>query len=261
MMLKKIASLVLAIALVPVAAFSASAATAAPVIKVAYNQKQIAFPDQNPVMRDNRTLVPIRPIAESLGFDVNWNEKTRTVTINKGNDNVRLVVSQKIAKKNGQTINLDVPAQIINKRTMVPVRFIAEALSYDVNWDQKSQTVLIADKSQTVQPDQPKGDTQNPSSPANGGQSTTTAQFVDKSSIEALYANFMGLGIYSLTGKTDPSADLHVKLEDKTYEVEVKSDGTFKFELMDKISTDEYKLTATKNGETQVLDGKFTPAQ
>lgn len=257
MMLKKLASLVLAIALVPVAAFSVSAAISAPAIKVEYNKKQIAFPDQKPVIRDSRTLVPIRPIAEGLGFEVEWNEKTRTVTINKGTNSVRLVVSQKIAKKNGQTINLDVPAQIINQRTMVPVRFIAEALSYNVNWDQKTQTVLIAEQSQTTQPDQPKDETPKPSTE----QPKTEAKFIVKDSIEARHANLMGLGVYLIKGKTDPDSDLSVTLDEKTYEVEVQADGSFKFELWEKVSAEEYKITVTKKGETEVLDGKFTSVQ
>ncbi|RNB65983.1 copper amine oxidase N-terminal domain-containing protein [Brevibacillus borstelensis] len=113
-----------------------------------YNHKPIAFPDQKPLIKDSRALVPLRPIAEGLGFDVDWNSQTRTGLIQKGDAQIKLIVSRKIAKRNGEIISLDVPAQIVNQRTMVPVRFIAEALSYDVNWDGSNQTVLIKDKAE-----------------------------------------------------------------------------------------------------------------
>nr|WP_277614087.1 copper amine oxidase N-terminal domain-containing protein [Brevibacillus borstelensis] len=100
------------------------------------------------MIKDSRALVPLRPIAEGLGFDVNWNSQTRTGLIQKGDAQIKLIVSRKIAKRNGEIISLDVPAQIVNQRTMVPVRFIAEALSYDVNWDGSNQTVLIKDKAE-----------------------------------------------------------------------------------------------------------------
>lgn len=251
-MLKKLASLVLAIALVPVAAFSASAAPSpeTATIKVEYNKKQIVFPDQKPVIRSSRTLVPIRPIAESLGFEVEWDEKTRTVTINKGTNHVRLVVSQKIAKKNGQTINLDVPAQIINQRTMVPVRFIAEALTYNVNWDQATQTVLIADQTQTNQPnptEQPKDQTQQPNS----------ATLFVRDSIEGKSKTIVTIGLYRVTGKVDPQADVTITLENETYEVEVKSDGTFEFneDTYDGIRT--FTLKAEKDGKQDTFEGEF----
>ncbi len=253
-MLKKLASLVLALALVPVAAFSASAASAPAAIKVEYNKKAIVFPDQKPVIRDSRTLVPIRPIAESLGFDVDWNEKTRTVTINKGTNNVRLVVTQKIAKKNGQTINLDVPAQIINQRTMVPVRFIAEALTYQVNWDQKTQTVLIADEQST----QPNPSTDKPATGTEQKQpDANTAALIDRSSLFAKTFTIATIGLYRVSGTVEPGSDVTVTLEDKTFEVEVKSDGTFEFNKDTYDGIRNYTLKAEKDGKVDTFEGEF----
>lgn len=254
-MLKKLASLVLAIALVPAAAYSASAA-APTVIKVEYNQKAIVFPDQKPVIRESRTLVPIRPIAESLGFDVEWNEKTRTVTINKGANNVRLVVTQKIAKKNGQTINLDVPAQIINQRTMVPVRFIAEALDYKVDWNQASQTVLITDMPSTGN----TGATETPK--ANGTEqkpdpAVKEAKLIDRSTVKGKTFAIATIGLYRVSGKVEPGSNVTITLEDKSFEVEVNSDGTFEFnrDTYDGIRT--FTLKAEKDGKEDVYEGEF----
>lgn len=256
---RKTGAVLLAMALLPTAASPAPAAAQA--ITVEYNQQAIAFPDQKPILRDNRTLVPIRPIAESLGFDVDWNEATRTVLIRKGNDQVRLVVSQKIARKNAETISLDVPAQIVNERTMVPVRFIAEALQYNVNWDQATQTVRITDQAtngQAIQPAKQDPEPAQPAQPSKEEPPVEQVALVDTESITATNFNLMGLGIYVIKGNIDPDAELTVKLDDRTYEVEVKQDGTFLFELMDKFFVTDYELTAVKDGKEQVVKGEFT---
>ncbi|WP_173609807.1 copper amine oxidase N-terminal domain-containing protein [Brevibacillus sp. M2.1A] len=262
-LLKKVTSLLLAIALVPMAAFSAAAATApgAPkavqnAVKVEYNKKQIAFPDQAPIITQGRTLVPIRPIAESLGFEVKWNEQTRTVTINKGKDNIRLVVTQKIANKNGQTINLDVPAQIVNKRTVVPVRFIAEALSYKVEWDPKTQTVLIADNvnpNQVGQQEKPK----DPTKPATDEKKAEQVALIDKESIEGKSTKIAVIGLYRVTGKVDPKADLTVVIGDDTHEVEVNADGTFKLQINGDEGIRSFTVKAEKDGKQDTFEGEF----
>ncbi|WP_255298402.1 stalk domain-containing protein [Brevibacillus dissolubilis] len=154
MLKRKSMALLLAAALLPTGAYTATEALAAPKqtvvqtqpIQVQYNGKGLAFPDQKPLIRNSRTLVPIRPIAESLGFKVTWNNTTRTVSISKGVTNVQLVIDKATAKKNNESLTLDAPATIVNQRTMVPVRFIAEALNYAVNWDNTTRTVKIADR-------------------------------------------------------------------------------------------------------------------
>jgi len=257
----KATALFLTLSLVPVAAFFSISASAASAIQVEYNQTKIVFPDQKPIIQKNRTMVPIRPIAESLGFEVDWNEANRTVMIKKGSDQVRLVVSQKIARKNAETIQLDVPAQIINQRTMVPVRFVAEALEYDVNWDQDAQTVLIADastekshenKTAAVQP------TQAEQAQAIVQQPKEEVTFIDPEEITATSANLMGLGIYLIKGKAEPGLEMSVELADKTYDVKVASDGSYKFELMDKVFADSYTLTVRNGDEEQIIEGDFT---
>ncbi|GED29749.1 copper amine oxidase N-terminal domain-containing protein [Brevibacillus centrosporus] len=254
-MLKKFASLVLAIALVPVAAFSASAASAPAAIKVEYNQKAIVFPDQKPVIRDSRTLVPIRPIAESLGFDVDWNEQTRTVTINKGTSNVRLVVTQKIAKKNGQTINLDVPAQIINQRTMVPVRFIAEALSYNVNWNQATQTVLITDEqaTQSNATAEPKDNSATQKPAAN----EAAVKLIDRTTIKGRTFTIATIGLYRVSGNVEPGSEVVVTLEDNTFEVDVNADGSFEFNKDTYDGIRNFTLKAEKDGKVDTYEGEF----
>jgi len=103
--------------------------------------KQLSF-DVPPTLDNGRTLVPLRGIFEALGVEVQWDGATQTVTATKGNTTIKLTVGGQ-AYKNGQPITLDVPAKIINGRTLVPLRFVSEALGSQVNWDDKTQTITI----------------------------------------------------------------------------------------------------------------------
>lgn len=99
--------------------------------------------DVPPTVVGGRTLVPVRAIFEGLGATVSWNDETKTVTAVKDFKDIVLVLNSKDAKVNGLAKTLDVPAQIINERTMVPARFVAENLDCSVIWDEATQTVAI----------------------------------------------------------------------------------------------------------------------
>jgi len=92
---------------------------------------------------EGRTLVPLRAIFEALGASVEWDQVTRTVTSEKGSDKISLTVGADTFYKNDEPIELDVPAQIINDRTMVPARAIAEAYGVGVEWDPTTRTVIL----------------------------------------------------------------------------------------------------------------------
>ncbi|WP_408626315.1 copper amine oxidase N-terminal domain-containing protein [Anaerosolibacter carboniphilus] len=92
---------------------------------------------------NNRTLVPLRAIFEALGAEIKWDGATETVTGIKGETIVELKIGSNVAKLNGKDLNLDVPATIVNKRTLVPARFIAECLGAKVDWESSSRTVII----------------------------------------------------------------------------------------------------------------------
>jgi len=119
----------------------ASAASAT--IQVTVNDKAVVF-DSPPVIEKGRTLVPLRAICESLGATVEWDGRTNTVTAIKDSTTVKLTIGKTIAYKNGVAVKLDVPARIINNRTMVPVRFVGEAMGADVAWDGATQTVAVS---------------------------------------------------------------------------------------------------------------------
>lgn len=99
--------------------------------------------DQPPMILNGRTLVPLRGIFEALEADVSWDQETQTVTATKEGTTIRLTIGSNKANKNGEDINLDEPPQLINDRTMVPVRFVVESLGAKVDWDQRTRTVFI----------------------------------------------------------------------------------------------------------------------
>ncbi len=98
-----------------------------------------------PVIIENRTLVPVREVFENLGGSVAWDNDTRTVTVQKGETTIKLVINDKLALVNGAQKELDVPAKIINNKTMVPVRFISENCGLVVGWDGETSTVSITE--------------------------------------------------------------------------------------------------------------------
>ena len=112
-------------------------------IKVTLNGEELLFP-QSPVMIDDRVLVPVREIFEALGADVDWDDSTQSVTSTKGLTTINLTIDSNIMYKNGAEIYLEVPAQLINDKTMVPVRAVSEAFGCHVDWDETNNTVLIS---------------------------------------------------------------------------------------------------------------------
>lgn len=111
-------------------------------IKVLVNGSQLALPT-NPVSKDGRTLVPLRAIFESLGAIVEWDQDTKTVMGTQGIKTIKLQIDNNVALVNGAEVKLDVPGQIINGSTFVPVRFIAESLGAKVDWDGNNNAVII----------------------------------------------------------------------------------------------------------------------
>jgi len=111
-------------------------------IAVTLDGRYIQF-DTPPVSVDGRTLVPVREIFEAMGARINWEPNTQTVTAVRGNTTVTLRIGSNVLNRNGQNITLDVPARIINGRTFVPARAVAEAFGANVEWDATTQTVIL----------------------------------------------------------------------------------------------------------------------
>jgi hypothetical protein len=99
--------------------------------------------DQSAVILNGRTVVPLRFIAESLGASVEWISETSTAIITTADTRIEVTVDNPSARVNGASVALDQSATILNGRTVVPVRFIAESLGASVDWDAASQGITI----------------------------------------------------------------------------------------------------------------------
>lgn len=116
---------------------------AAQPVKVVLDDENFTF-DVPPTIISGRTLVPVRKIVESMGGDVAWKANNKTVTVNRDNTAIVLVINSKNARVGSQVKTLDVPAKLINGRTLIPLRFVSENFGADVKWDQHTRTVSIA---------------------------------------------------------------------------------------------------------------------
>lgn len=99
--------------------------------------------DVPPLLSQDRTLVPMRAIGEQLGCTVNYDAASKKVTISGNGQTVTLTVNQKQAYINGQEQLLDVPAKVVNGRTLVPLRFVGQSFNATVDWNGATQTVTI----------------------------------------------------------------------------------------------------------------------
>ena len=106
--------------------------------------------DVEPVIIEGRTMVPMRKIFEGLGASVSWDGDTKTVTSVKGDTTVSVQIDASALYVNGAEKALDVPAKLIDSRTMVPVRAISEAFDCIVKWDGIKREVHIYSKERTV---------------------------------------------------------------------------------------------------------------
>ncbi len=95
-------------------------------------------------IKGSRTLIPVRAI-EDLGAEVSWDEATKTVTVTKDNTVIVITLGDTTVYVDGVETQLDVPAELNSGRTYVPLRFLAEALGLDVEWDSESGVIDIDD--------------------------------------------------------------------------------------------------------------------
>lgn len=99
--------------------------------------------DVPPLIIKDRTLIPARAVFESLGATVTWNSAKKQVAISSDNSQITLTINSTKAIVDGQTQLLDVAPLIVGSRTMIPIRFVAESLHYDVAWAEQTRTVEI----------------------------------------------------------------------------------------------------------------------
>jgi hypothetical protein len=112
-------------------------------INVEVDGQRVFFNNARPQMISGRVMVPLRGVLEQMGAYVQWDSSTRMVTARKGEFDIAMRIGQRAAQVNGRTTYLDVPAMILHGSTMVPLRFMSEALGADVDWIAATQTVRI----------------------------------------------------------------------------------------------------------------------
>ena len=119
------------------------AASAANDITVYVDGQEIVF-DQPPVVQNGRTLVPMRAIFEALGAEIQWDGAEKRVDASWGMGSLSLWIgSSEIEMGNGSIVFLDVPAQVINGRTLVPLRAVSQCMGAEVLWSGATRTIGI----------------------------------------------------------------------------------------------------------------------
>ncbi|HBX22554.1 MAG TPA: hypothetical protein DEF34_02785 [Desulfotomaculum sp.] len=113
-------------------------------IKVNVNGETVQFPDQKPLILNNHTFIPLRFVSEALNCQVSWDESNQTAIINNKKTLIKIFVNKSLLEVNGQAVDLDEPAEFVNGRVMVPIRFISQTLGGEVFWDAKNNTVMIS---------------------------------------------------------------------------------------------------------------------
>ena len=114
-------------------------------INVYLNGSKIEFDAPTQII-NGRTMVPMRTIFEALGAIVEWDNETKTASARKMGITVKITINDNVMLKNFCEISLDTPAQIVNGRTLVPVRAISESFAVDVSWDSDTNAVTLTDK-------------------------------------------------------------------------------------------------------------------
>jgi len=136
-------------------------------VTVKVNGSVVDFPDQEPFIANSRTFVPLRFVSEALGGKVDWEGSTQTAIVDRG-VHVEMKIGSKTPTVNGMAKALDAPARLTNGRTMVPLRFVSEALGAEVIWDGSTRTVVINDNGAGVE---------------NGGSNMPTPEEVEEAAI------------------------------------------------------------------------------
>lgn len=103
-------------------------------IKISIDGKAVEFDAKPFVDSNNRTLVPIRAVSEMLNAKVDWDGQTQTVTISQNGKIVKIVIGSDTITVDEKTVEMDTKAIILEERTYIPIRFVAETLGLTVEW-------------------------------------------------------------------------------------------------------------------------------
>jgi N-acetylmuramoyl-L-alanine amidase len=125
---------------------------AAEVVPKLYLNGQLLKSDVNPQIINQFTVVPVRTISEGLGYQIEWDNATKTVTVNSGTDVIQLILNDSVAKVNDQLVQMDTAASIVKGTTLVPLRFIGEQFGLKFEWKATEKEIHMFE-----QPKEPTG--------------------------------------------------------------------------------------------------------
>lgn len=127
-----------------------------PTMLVDGTEQRIDAEGTAPLIVAGRTLLPVRAVVEAMGGTVEWDGNTQMVTLTRNEDTIQLIIDSATAYLNGIIETLDVVPIVINDRTMLPIRFIAESFHFQVAWDAENQQVMITEEAiETAEPTAP----------------------------------------------------------------------------------------------------------
>lgn len=141
--MKKIFSLLLVCCLLATTVSMAQEREESREVTVVIDDVLFTFQDQKPIIENDRTLVPLRAIFEALDATVGWDGETYTVTATKNDTTMALTIGETVYQVNEEAREMDVPAQIKNDRTLVPLRVVSETLGCEVLWDAETYEVAV----------------------------------------------------------------------------------------------------------------------
>ena len=114
-------------------------------ISVTVNGKAVVWTDVEPFIDANdRTMVPLRAVADAMGLEVSWDGDARVAGFSKGDKAIYFPIDSSTAQTSaGGSVKMDTAAVIVNDRTYAPIRYLAEYFGYEVGWDGATKTVSL----------------------------------------------------------------------------------------------------------------------
>jgi hypothetical protein len=169
-------------------------------ISVYVNGDPVRFASAGPRQINGRVMVPLRGVMEKMGAYVSYQGATKTVIASKGDVDMQLRIGESFAIVNGRRTSLDVPAMVYAGTTMVPLRFMSEALGAQVQWDAPSMAVRILTAG-TAEPTTP-----DPDATTNSGALTIRSFDMDKTG----YLRAGDRVVYTLQGNPGGEATMQI---------------------------------------------------
>ncbi len=172
-------------------------------ISVVLNGDTVKFEGAEPVIFEGRTLIPVRGVFEQLGYEVSWDNETKTALFTGGGNEIAIQAENKYFTVNGEERELDVPAKIIDGSMLLPLRAVGEAAGLEVSWDSESKTAGLTVSADSGEAETADGETEMETEKADDTNEEKTAAYEvsdeELNRIKALAADYTdGLVLYRL---------------------------------------------------------------